>query len=201
MDKISDRRRESREDQEIHKIFQELDAKLSEAAHFIIPESCIRRWAAEIVIALDALHREGIVCCDLNPNNILLNDRGHIQLTYFSRWMEVEDSCDSEAMERMYCAPEVGSIVEETEACDWWSLGALLFELLTRKALVDCHPAGISTHTSLNVPECVSKEARSLIQQLLQFNPLERLGAGVAGVEEIKSHPFFTGVDWEEFTR
>lgn len=30
---------------------------------------------------------------------------GHIQLTYFSRWMEVEDSCDSEAMERMYCAP------------------------------------------------------------------------------------------------
>ncbi|KAM5163392.1 ribosomal protein S6 kinase delta-1 [Mantella aurantiaca] len=200
MDKISDRRRESREDQEIHKIFQELDAKLSEAAHFIIPESCIRRWAAEIVTALDALHREGIVCRDLNPNNILLNDRGHIQLTYFSRWMEVEDSCDSEAMERMYCAPEVGSIAEETEACDWWSLGALLFELLTKKALVDCHPAGISTHTSLNMPECVSKEGRSLIQQLLQFNPLERLGAGVAGVEEIKSHPFFTGVDWEEFT-
>ncbi|XP_018411708.1 PREDICTED: ribosomal protein S6 kinase delta-1 isoform X1 [Nanorana parkeri] len=200
-DKVSDRRRESREEQEIHKIFQELDAKLSEAAHLIIPESCIRRWAAEIVVALDALHREGIVCCDLNPNNILLNDRGHIQLTYFSRWMEVEDSCDSEAMERMYCAPEVGSIAEETEACDWWSLGALLFELLTRKALVDCHPAGIGTHTSLNMPECVSKEARSLIQQLLQFNPMERLGAGVAGVEEIKSHPFFTEVDWEEFTR
>nr|DBA27253.1 TPA: hypothetical protein GDO54_011417 [Pyxicephalus adspersus] len=201
MDNISDRRKESREDQEIHRIFQELDAKLSEAAHFIIPESCIQRWAAEIVVALDALHREGIVCRDLNPNNILLNDRGHIQLTYFSRWMEVEDSYDSEAMERMYCAPEVGSILEETEACDWWSLGALLFELLTRKALVDCHPAGITTHTSLNMPECVSKEARSLLQQLLQFNPLERLGAGVAGVEEIKSHPFFTGVAWEEFTR
>ncbi|XP_068089051.1 ribosomal protein S6 kinase delta-1 isoform X2 [Hyperolius riggenbachi] len=98
-------RRESREDREIHKIFQELDSKLSEASHFVLPESCIRRWAAEIVVALDALHREGIVCRDLNPNNILLNDRGHIQLTYFSRWTEVEDSCDSEALERMYCAP------------------------------------------------------------------------------------------------
>ncbi|XP_075060339.1 ribosomal protein S6 kinase delta-1 isoform X2 [Mixophyes fleayi] len=201
MDEVFEGRTDLREDGEIHKIFQQLDAKLSEASHFFIPESCIRRWAAEMVVALDAIHREGIVCRDLNPNNILLNDRGHIQLTYFSRWTEVEDSCDSDAVERMFCAPEIGSIAEETEACDWWSLGALLFELLTRKALVDCHPAGISTHTSLNMPEYVSKEARSLIQQLLQFNPLERLGAGVAGVEDIKSHPFFTGVDWEEFTR
>ncbi|XP_066451156.1 ribosomal protein S6 kinase delta-1 [Eleutherodactylus coqui] len=200
-DEMCEGRRDLREDSEIHKIFQELDAKLSEASHFFIPESCIRRWSAEIVVALDALHREGIVCRDLNPNNILLNDRGHIQLTYFSRWTEVEDACDSDAVERMYCAPEVGGIAEETEACDWWSLGALLFELLTRKALADCHPAGISTHTSINMPEYVSKEARSLVQQLLQFNPLERLGAGVAGVEDIKSHPFFSGVEWEELIR
>ncbi|KAM4695147.1 ribosomal protein S6 kinase delta-1 [Discoglossus pictus] len=195
-----DVRKELREEKEIHRIFQELDAKLSESSHFSIPESCIQRWAAEIVLALDALHREGIVCRDLNPNNILLNDRGHIQLTYFSRWSEVEDSCDSDAIERMYCAPEVGGMTEETEACDWWSLGALLFELLTRKALVECHPAGINTHTSLNMPEYVSKEARSLIQQLLQFNPYERLGSGVAGVEDIKSHPFFAGIDWVELT-
>ncbi|XP_033709106.1 ribosomal protein S6 kinase delta-1 isoform X8 [Tursiops truncatus] len=125
----------------------------------------------------------------------------HIQLTYFSRWSEVEDSCDSDAVERMYCAPEVGAITEETEACDWWSLGAVLFELLTGKTLVECHPAGINTHTTLNMPECVSEEARSLIQQLLQFNPVERLGAGVAGVEDIKSHPFFTPVDWAELMR
>ncbi|XP_074078747.1 ribosomal protein S6 kinase delta-1 isoform X7 [Macrotis lagotis] len=125
----------------------------------------------------------------------------HIQLTYFSRWSEVEDSCDSDAIERMYCAPEVGAITEETEACDWWSLGAVLFELLTGKTLVECHPAGINTHTALNLPEGVSEEARSLIQQLLQFNPVERLGAGVAGVEDIKSHPFFTPVDWAELMR
>ncbi|XP_047273901.1 ribosomal protein S6 kinase delta-1 isoform X8 [Homo sapiens] len=188
-------------DKEIHQIFEDLDKKLALASRFYIPEGCIQRWAAEMVVALDALHREGIVCRDLNPNNILLNDRGHIQLTYFSRWSEVEDSCDSDAIERMYCAPEVGAITEETEACDWWSLGAVLFELLTGKTLVECHPAGINTHTTLNMPECVSEEARSLIQQLLQFNPLERLGAGVAGVEDIKSHPFFTPVDWAELMR
>ncbi|XP_021566564.1 ribosomal protein S6 kinase delta-1 isoform X2 [Carlito syrichta] len=188
-------------DKEIHQIFEDLDKKLALNSRFYIPEDCIQRWAAEMVVALDALHREGIVCRDLNPNNILLNDRGHIQLTYFSRWSEVEDSCDSDAIERMYCAPEVGAITEETEACDWWSLGAVLFELLTGKTLVECHPAGINTHTTLNMPEYVSEEARSLIQQLLQFNPLERLGAGVAGVEDIKSHPFFTPVDWAELMR
>ncbi|XP_072867616.1 ribosomal protein S6 kinase delta-1 isoform X8 [Chlorocebus sabaeus] len=188
-------------DKEIHQIFEDLDKKLALTSRFYIPEGYIQRWAAEMVVALDALHREGIVCRDLNPNNILLNDRGHIQLTYFSRWSEVEDSCDSDAIERMYCAPEVGAITEETEACDWWSLGAVLFELLTGKTLVECHPAGINTHTTLNMPECVSEEARSLIQQLLQFNPLERLGAGVAGVEDIKSHPFFTPVDWAELMR
>ncbi|XP_009079353.1 PREDICTED: ribosomal protein S6 kinase delta-1 [Acanthisitta chloris] len=188
-------------EKEIHQIFQDLDKRLAITSRFYIPEDCIQRWAAEMVVALDALHREGIVCRDLNPNNILLNDRGHIQLTYFSRWREVEDSCDNDAIERMYCAPEVGAILEETEACDWWSLGAILFELLTGKSLVECHPSGINTHTSLSIPDHVSKEARSLIQQLLQFNPAERLGAGVAGVEDIKSHPFFALIEWADLQR
>ncbi|KAM9608724.1 ribosomal protein S6 kinase delta-1 isoform 7-T10 [Morphnus guianensis] len=188
-------------EKEIHQIFQDLDERLAITSRFYIPEDCIQRWAAEMVVALDALHREGIVCRDLNPNNILLNDRGHIQLTYFSRWREVEDSCDNDAIERMYCAPEVGAILEETEACDWWSLGAILFELLTGKTLVECHPSGINTHTSLSIPDHISKEARSLIQQLLQFNPAERLGAGVAGVEDIKSHPFFALIEWADLLR
>eukprot|EP00076_Gallus_gallus_P039199 XP_025004737.1 ribosomal protein S6 kinase delta-1 isoform X4 [Gallus gallus] len=188
-------------EKDIHQIFQDLDERLAITSRFYIPEDCIQRWAAEMVVALDALHREGIVCRDLNPNNILLNDRGHIQLTYFSRWREVEDSCDNDAIERMYCAPEVGAILEETEACDWWSLGAILFELLTGKTLVECHPSGINTHTSLSIPDHVSKEARSLIQQLLQFNPAERLGAGVAGVEDIKSHPFFALIEWADLVK
>ncbi|XP_028580500.2 ribosomal protein S6 kinase delta-1 isoform X1 [Podarcis muralis] len=190
-----------RGENEIHQIFQDLDERLALTSRFYLPEGCVQRWAAEMVVALDALHREGIVCRDLNPNNILLNDRGHIQLTYFSRWSEVEDSCDNDAIERMYCAPEVGVVFEETEACDWWSLGALLFELLTGKTLLECHPAGINTHTCLNVPDHISEEARSLLQQLLQFNAVERLGAGIAGVEDIKSHPFFAPIDWAELTK
>nr|BAC33510.1 unnamed protein product [Mus musculus] len=63
-------------DKEIHQIFEDLDKRLAASSRFFIPEGCIQRWAAEMVVALDALHREGIVCRDLNPNNILLNDGG-----------------------------------------------------------------------------------------------------------------------------
>ncbi|XP_061098309.1 ribosomal protein S6 kinase delta-1 isoform X1 [Conger conger] len=187
---------EHKSDRNISQLFKDLDKRLLVASQAHIPEEYVRRWAVEITLALDALHQEGIICRDLKPNNILLNDRGHILLTYFCSWGEVEDSCDREAIAGMFCAPEVGSICEETTACDWWSLGAILFELLTGKSLCQCHPAGISRHSSLNLPDFLSEEARSLLQQLLQFNPLERLGAGVAGVEDIKSHPFFAKVNW-----
>lgn len=72
-------------DKEIHRIFEDLDKKLALQSRFYIPEGCIQRWAAEMVVALDALHREGIVCRDLNPNNILLNDRGQelLQMHFF----------------------------------------------------------------------------------------------------------------------
>ncbi|XP_007230021.3 ribosomal protein S6 kinase delta-1 [Astyanax mexicanus] len=188
--------RVEREGRSVTELFRELDELAEVALHTHIPETLVRSWAVDMLLALDALHQEGVICKDLNPNNILLDHRGHVELTYFCSWNEVEESCDPDAVSKMFCAPEVGGISEETAACDWWSLGAVLYELLTGKSLHQCHPAGISRHTSLNIPDFVSEEARSLLEQLLQYNPVERLGAGVAGVEDIKSHPFFARVDW-----
>ncbi|XP_077076341.1 ribosomal protein S6 kinase delta-1 isoform X2 [Siphateles boraxobius] len=182
--------------EKVSKLFQELDRLAAVSLDARIPEVMVRSWAADMVVALDALHQEGVICRDLNPSNILLNNTGRVQLTYFCSWSDVEESCDPNAFSKMYCAPEVGGICEETLACDWWSLGALLFELIVGKSLYQCHPAGIGRHSSLNIPEFVSEEARSLLEQLLQYNPVERLGAGGAGVEDIKSHPFFSHVNW-----
>ncbi|XP_018550015.1 ribosomal protein S6 kinase delta-1 [Lates calcarifer] len=183
-------------DKEVSRLFAELDELSLAASQARIPEEFVRCWAIEMVTALDSLHQEGIICRDLNPKNILLDHKGHVQITYFCSWSDVEESCDKEAIANMYCAPEVGGIGEETASCDWWSLGAILFELLTGMSLLRCHPAGIGRHTALNIPESVSEEARSLLEQLLQYNPMERLGAGVGGVDDIKSHPFFARVDW-----
>ena len=47
--------------------------------------------------------------------------------------MDVDSLVSTEAVERLYAAPEVNGIFELTPAADWWSFGALTFELLTGK--------------------------------------------------------------------
>ncbi|XP_034555687.1 ribosomal protein S6 kinase delta-1 isoform X2 [Notolabrus celidotus] len=92
-------------DKDVSRLFAELDELSLAASQAHIPEEFVRCWAGEMVTALDFLHQEGIICRDLNPNNILLDHQGHVQLTYFCSWSDVEDSYDKEAIANMYCAP------------------------------------------------------------------------------------------------
>ncbi|XP_055216945.1 ribosomal protein S6 kinase-like 1 isoform X14 [Gorilla gorilla gorilla] len=124
--------------------------------------------------------------------------QGHIRLTYFGEWSEVEPQCCGEAVDNLYSAPEVGGISELTEACDWWSFGSLLYELLTGMALSQSHPSGIQAHTQLQLPEWLSHPAASLLTELLQFEPTRRLGMGEGGVSKLKSHPFFSTIQWSK---
>ncbi|XP_006240380.1 ribosomal protein S6 kinase-like 1 isoform X1 [Rattus norvegicus] len=164
-------------------------------------EGQVKQWAAEMLLALEALHEQGVLCRDLNPQNLLLDQaEGHIQLTYFGQWSEVEPQCSQEAVDCLYSAPEVGGISELTEACDWWSYGSLLYELLTGMALSQSHPSGFQAHTQLQLPEWLSRPAASLLTELLQFDPQRRLGAGGGGTSKLKSHPFFSSIQWSRLT-
>uniref|UniRef100_A0A674JCM1 non-specific serine/threonine protein kinase n=1 Tax=Terrapene triunguis TaxID=2587831 RepID=A0A674JCM1_9SAUR len=163
-----------------------------------VNEELIRLWAAEMLLALEGLHQQGVLCRDLNPRNLLLDGAGHIRLTFFGQWTEVEPQCCSQALEDMYSAPEVGGISELTEACDWWSFGSLLYELLTGTSLSQSHPSGIHPHTQLHLPERLSLPATSLLTELLQFDPKRRLGSGGGGVNKLKSHPFFSTIQWNK---
>ncbi|XP_038074730.1 ribosomal protein S6 kinase delta-1-like isoform X1 [Patiria miniata] len=178
-------------------LFAQMDEQVTVTKSSTLPESCVRLWAAEILLALTDLHAAGIICQDLRPDNILLAEGGHVRLTYFSQWQYVERTLSAYAKEYFYTAPEVNGIFSVTPACDWWSFGVLLYELLTGTSLHGCHPSGLSSHTQLILPDHVSPEAASLLKQLLQVNPLERLGSHRAGgAEEIRIHQFFKDINW-----
>ncbi|NXH46348.1 RPKL1 protein, partial [Dicaeum eximium] len=163
-----------------------------------VKEEQVQLWAAEILLALEGLHQQGVLCRDLNPRNLLLDRAGHVRLTFFGQWAEVEPQYCSQAREELYSAPEVGGIVEPTEAADCWSFGSLLYELLTGVPLCQNHPSGIQPHTQLHLPEGLSLAATSLLTELLQYNPKRRLGSGGGGITKLKSHSFFSTVPWNK---
>ncbi|KAL9239738.1 hypothetical protein vseg_014032 [Gypsophila vaccaria] len=101
-----------------------------------------------------------------------------------------------------YIAPEVLLKKGYGMECDWWSLGAIMFEMLvgyppfySDDPMTTCRKI-VNWRTHLKFPEEVmlTPEAKDLISKLL-CNVDQRLGSN--GADEIKVHPWFDGVDWE----
>lgn len=106
-----------------------------------------------------------------------------------------------------YIAPEIFINQGYGQECDWWSLGAIMFECLIgwppfcSESPHETYRKIINWQESLIIPEDIhlSPEAESLIRSLLTSSD-KRLGRH-GGADEIKQHPFFRGVDWELIRR
>ena len=94
-----------------------------------------RFYAAQITLALEHLHSVNVIYRDLKPENVLLDHKGNVRLTDFGLSKEGVQSVDSGAHSFCgtpeYLAPEVLNRSGHGRAVDWWSLGALLYEMLT----------------------------------------------------------------------
>ncbi|XP_062558731.1 ribosomal protein S6 kinase delta-1 [Armigeres subalbatus] len=165
-----------------------------------IPEGCIKQWISELVIAVDNLHFNGIVCGDLSMDNLLLGSEGQLLLTYFYRRemfpniSALTTELRQETVQRLYVAPERPLQAKS----DFWSVGVLLFEMLTRKSFLSCHPAGILCYHDIQYPEGaeISDDARELLEGLLQPLPENRFD-----FKEIIANAFFHTIDWSEVKR
>ncbi|XP_060572640.1 ribosomal protein S6 kinase alpha-1-like isoform X2 [Ruditapes philippinarum] len=184
----------------------DLFTRLSKEVMFT--EEDVKFYLAELALALDHLHRVGIVYRDLKPENILLDSDGHIKLTDFGLSKESlfqDKKTYSFCGTVEYMAPEVVNRKGHGTAADWWSYGVLMFEMLTG-ALPFQGANRKETMTQilkakLGMPGFLSPEAQSLLRALFKRNPQNRLGSSNSGIEELKRHAFFSTIDWEKLMR
>ncbi|KAK7330425.1 hypothetical protein VNO77_24619 [Canavalia gladiata] len=170
----------------------------------IFSEDQARIYTAEIVSAVSHLHKNGIVHRDLKPENILMDADGHVMLTDFGLSKEIDLSGRSNSMcgTTEYMAPEIIQGKGHNKDADWWSVGILLYEMLTGKAPF--------THANrkklqekiikekVKLPPYLTSEAHSLLKGLLQKDPSTRLGNGTNGDAEIRSHKWFRSINWNK---
>ncbi|PIN05703.1 Ribosomal protein S6 kinase [Handroanthus impetiginosus] len=170
----------------------------------IFSEDQARIYTAEIVSAVSHLHQSGIVHRDLKPENILMDADGHVMLTDFGLAKEIEESGRSNSLcgTTEYMAPEILLSKGHNKNADWWSIGVLLYEMLSGQPPFT-HPNRKKLqekiiNEKLKLPPRLTSEAHSLLKGLLQKDPLKRLGSGPKGAEEIKSHKWFRMVNWKK---
>jgi len=163
-----------------------------------LPDRLIRTWAAEIAQVLSSLHYRDVIIKDMNPDNILLDNTGHVKLTYQCEWVSVDSVLSLDAVSGNYCAPEVVSVGDLTPAADWWSYGAILHLLYCGASPSSVIATGVDSSIPLYFPAGLAGEVQDFIQQLLQVQPVNRLGAGTCGSNDVRIHQYFTGWDWDK---
>eukprot|EP00357_Protocruzia_adherens_P002555 CAMPEP_0115016588 /NCGR_PEP_ID=MMETSP0216-20121206/27543_1 /TAXON_ID=223996 /ORGANISM="Protocruzia adherens, Strain Boccale" /LENGTH=535 /DNA_ID=CAMNT_0002387107 /DNA_START=45 /DNA_END=1652 /DNA_ORIENTATION=- len=163
------------------------------------PEDRARFYAAEICTAIGHLHEQSIIYRDLKPENVLLDQQGHVKLTDFgmSKQLSDDERTNSFCGTPEYLAPEIITAKGHSLSADWWSFGILLYEMLlgippfynkNNQVLYD-----LIRFAELKFPTKykVSEPAQDLIRKLLNRNPEKRIS-----YEAIKEHPFFASINW-----
>ncbi|KAJ4770180.1 Protein kinase family protein [Rhynchospora pubera] len=167
-----------------------------------LDESSARFYAASVVVALEELHQRSILYRGISPDILMLDQAGRLQLVDFRFAKSLEG-------ERTYTicgvadslSPEIVLGRGHGFGADWWALGVLLYFMLQAEM-----PFGSWRQNELDtlakiakgqfvLPSIFSMEAVDLITKLLEVDETARLGS--KGVDLVKSHAWFDGVDWK----
>ncbi|CAH2286098.1 serine threonine- kinase N2 isoform X2 [Pelobates cultripes] len=157
-------------------------------------------YAACVVLGLEFLHEQKIVHRDLKTENIVIDQEGFAKITDFGlvkQGMGFGDRTSSFCGTRDYAAPEVLLYKPYTKAVDWWSLGVVIYLLLTGDFPFESDDSWELSakiiESKVTFPKSLSRKAKSLIRKLLTKKEKARLGASKKDAKEVKRHSFFKG--------
>lgn len=164
-------------------------------------EEITKFYAAEVLLGLQYLHEKlNVTYRDLKPENILMGADGHIRIADFGLAKASDSKHYSFCGTPEYIAPEIILESGHTQCVDWWCLGCFIFELLTGRPPYSHSDNNVLytqiLHKKPKIRVQVSEAAKDLIDKLMDKNPDTRLGAN--GADEIKAHPFFEGIKWDQ---
>ncbi|CAG9333556.1 unnamed protein product [Blepharisma stoltei] len=168
-----------------------------------LDEDTAKFYLAETVLALSFLHKHDIVYRGLKPESIYIDAPGHIRIANF--YLAKENVSDTNPTKTFcgapaYMAPETLHKQGIYQAIDIYSLGSLLYEMLTGippyyNEDTQILYKNIKT-AKLTFPSFVSEEAKNLIILCMNRNPAKR-----PTISDIKKHDFFKGTDWKQLVR
>ena len=187
-------------------------------------------YIAEIILCVHSLHKMNCIHRDLKPDNILIGEDGHIKLSDFGLSfipneklfplsnIQNKETSQTEKIYNYnmnnkqiiaysnvgspdYISPEIIKNEGYGQEIDWWSVGAIFYEMLlgyppffSDNPQMTCMKIkNYEKYLSFPKERKISPEAKKLICDFLT-EPKKRLGFN--GIEEIKNHIFFKGFNW-----
>ncbi|KAL7848259.1 hypothetical protein AOLI_G00229770 [Acnodon oligacanthus] len=167
----------------------------------------VQFYAAEILCGLDHLHKHSIVYRDLKPDNILLDDNGHIRISDLGLAVVLAEGqlVRGKVGTAGYMAPEVIKNEYYSFSPDWWGLGCLIYEMTAgtppfRDRTERIHRKELEfrvLESEVRYREKFDNTTKAICQALLNRNPKERLGSKVDDAAAVKAHLFFQDVSFK----
>lgn len=161
-----------------------LRALLNAQGAFTIPQAL--RYTTDILEALRAAHRMGVIHRDIKPENILVPTDGPAKVADFGLARAVSEGSTSATGNMLgtvaYIAPEIALTTEANARSDLYSVGIMLYEMLTGAVpWADESPLQIASHhVSDDVPSpsatlpWIPREIDDLVAALTARNPANR---------------------------